>query len=573
MVCLTVHRFQQEKDKKFKLTMHLSGIEDVEPLTPSHMKPNLAPLRSIKETELRKGRQLGSGFGGTVYQGLWTPEGQEQLGPRPVAIKVLRDNGQPNMNKEFLDEAYIMASVNHPNLVRLLAVCMTPCQLMLVTQLMPLGCLLDYVKKNRSDIGSKNLLEWGKQIARGMAYLEENRMVHRDLALRNVLLQTPGRALISDFGLAKLLELDQSEYQSGEGRLPIKWLAPECLRKRKFTHKSDVWAFGVTVWELVTFGKRPFDEYETRDVPLAIEKGARLQQPGHVSTELYKVMYACWFYNPEDRPDFKQLAQNFLKFARDPERFIICGSKGMELCQKSGDKQLALDHCHEPHFSTTDEEPDEDEDELDEDFKDDEGHCLTEPSSSLNGTQTILVESDTQSPTSTGDVFSQQATPNTLTHQPDLTPSTHNRLNTMFGFELKRNHHLTSESSSVMDHQQKRIMDKLAEMGAGELYVREQQQQQHLLNHHHHLHQRHNNHKHNQLNSTSNNKANLIDDNNNNTNSNSNNNNNNNNNSAPLMTDNNNNNIDTKMRNRQPRNSVTSCWSMHHTISSNSLGK
>jgi len=398
VICVSVYRCQIEKDKTVKLTMRLSGFDDVEPLNQSNVKPNLAPLRSIKETELRKGYILGSGFGGTVYQGFWYPEGQEQKEPRPVAIKVLRDNGQANMNKEFLDEAYIMASVNHPNLVRLLAVCMTPNQLMLVTQLMPLGCLLEYVKNHKNDIGSKNLLEWCKQIARGMAYLEEHRMVHRDLALRNVLLQTSGRALISDFGLAKFLEVDQSEYHSGGGRLPIKWLAPECIRERKFTHKSDVWAFGVTVWELLTFGLKPFEEYETKDVPMAIEKGARLQQPSYMSAEVYKVMYACWFYNPEDRPNFKSLAENFVNFARDPERYLICGTKGIEYSTR-----------HELGRNSDSDE-----------------NGFEEFNSEVNS----LVEEGSEPRSAL----------------PDLTLSSHNRFNDVFGFELR--HHPETESTN-----------------------------------------------------------------------------------------------------------------------------
>lgn len=321
MLCVFVYKCQIDKARTVKrLTMRLSGFEDVEPLNKSNISPNLAPLRNIKETELKRGRELGEGFGGFVYQGLWTPEGQRD--PRPVAIKVLKDNGQSNRNKEFLDEAYIMASVNHPNLVKLLGVCMTRDHFMLITQLVPLGCLLDYVQKHKYEIGSSYLLEWGKQIAKGMAYLEEHRMVHRDLALRNVLLQTSNRVLISDFGLAKLLEADQSEYHSGGGRLPIKWLAPECIRERKFTHKSDVWAFGVTIWELLTFGDRPFENYDTKDVPNEIEKGARLPQPNHVSAEVYKLMMSCWFYKPEDRPNFKSLEEEFAKFTRDPARYL-----------------------------------------------------------------------------------------------------------------------------------------------------------------------------------------------------------------------------------------------------------
>lgn len=341
--CVLIWRCQMAQDKTVKFAMHMSGLDnDPEPLNQSNVKPNLAPLISIKESELRRGAVMGVGFGGTVYQGLWYPEGQ---GPRPVAIKVLHNNGQ-SKNKEFLDEAYIMSSVKHSNLVKLLAVCMTPNQLMLVTQLMPLGCLLEYVKNNKNSINSKNLLEWSKQIANGMAYLEDKRMVHRDLALRNVLLQTVNKALISDFGLAKFLDVDQSEYHSGGGKLPIKWLAPECISDRTFTHKSDVWAFGVTIWELMTFGAKPFEEYDTKDVPRQIIEGVRLRQPSYMSAEVYKVMYACWFFNPDDRPNFKSLADDFIKFSQDPQRYLSIGvAKGFELGLNMDGDENGFDDC------------------------------------------------------------------------------------------------------------------------------------------------------------------------------------------------------------------------------------
>lgn len=249
VICLAIIAYKYFKQAKtnantMKMAYRMSGFEDNEPLKPNpNVKPNLAQLRVVKEAELRKGGILGFGAFGTVYKGVWVPEGENFK--VPVAIKVLREDTAPNMNKDFLEEAYIMASVDNENLVHLLAVCMTS-QLMLVTQLMPLGCLLDYVRNNKDKIGSKPLLNWCTQIARGMAYLEEKRMVHRDLALRNVLLQTPSWIKITDFGLAKLLEVDENQYKAAGGKMPIKWLALECITHRIFTHKSDVWSFGVT---------------------------------------------------------------------------------------------------------------------------------------------------------------------------------------------------------------------------------------------------------------------------------------------------------------------------------------
>ncbi|XP_059470007.1 epidermal growth factor receptor isoform X2 [Neocloeon triangulifer] len=318
------------KENAVKMTRVLAGIdrEDNEPLRPTNVKPNLAKLRIIKEAEMRQGGVMGFGAFGTVYKGVWIPAGENVK--VPVAIKVLRE-GAGNSTKEFLDEAYIMASVEHPNLLKLLGVCMTS-QMMLVTQLMPLGCLLDYVRKNKDKIGSKPLLNWCTQIAKGMAYLEEKRLVHRDLAARNVLVQTPNCVKITDFGLAKLLDINEDEYKAAGGKMPIKWLALECIQHRIFTHKSDVWAFGVTVWELFTYGGRPYEHVSARDVPDILEKGERLSQPSICTIDVYMIMIKCWMIDADSRPAFKELADEFAKMSRDPGRYLVIqGDKLMRL--------------------------------------------------------------------------------------------------------------------------------------------------------------------------------------------------------------------------------------------------
>lgn len=341
-IFLSVFGFQwrqraRAKENTAKMTMVMTGYEDNEPLRPSNIKPNLAKLRIVKEEELRKGGILGYGAFGTVYKGVWVPEGENVK--IPVAIKVLREGTGNNANKEILEEAYIMASVEHQNLLQLLAVCMTS-QMMLVTQLMPLGCLLDYVRNNKDKIGSKPLLNWCTQIARGMTYLEERRLVHRDLAARNVLVQTPSCVKITDFGLAKLLDTNEDEYKAAGGKMPIKWLALECIQHRVFTHKSDVWAFGVTVWELLTYGGRPYENVPARDVPDLLEKGERLPQPPICTIDVYMMMIKCWMLDADSRPGFKELSEEFAKMSRDPGRYLVI----------PGDKLMRL-----PSYTTQDE--------------------------------------------------------------------------------------------------------------------------------------------------------------------------------------------------------------------------
>lgn len=314
---------------KMTVTMMLTGCEDNEPLRPTNVKPNLAKLRIVKEGELRRGNMLGFGAFGEVYKGVWVPEGENVK--IPVAIKVLKEGTGANTSKEFLDEAYIMASVEHPNLLQLLAVCMTN-QMMLITQLMPLGCLLDYVRNHKEKIGSKAFLNWCTQIARGMSYLEEKRLVHRDLAARNVLVQTSSCVKITDFGLAKLLDINEDEYKAAGGKMPIKWLALECIQHRIFTHKSDVWAFGVTIWEILSYGARPYENISARNVPELIENGLKLPQPAICTLDIYCIMVSCWMLDADSRPTFKQLADTFADMARDPGRYLVIpGDKHMRL--------------------------------------------------------------------------------------------------------------------------------------------------------------------------------------------------------------------------------------------------
>ncbi|XP_030634923.1 receptor tyrosine-protein kinase erbB-4-like [Chanos chanos] len=306
--------------KKKRALRRFLETELVEPLTPSGTAPNQAQLRILKETELKRVKILGSGAFGTVYKGIWVPEGETVK--IPVAIKILNESTGPKANVEFMDEALIMASVDHPHLVRLLGVCLSP-TIQLVTQLMPHGCLLHYVHEHKDNIGSQLLLNWCVQIAKGMMYLEERRLVHRDLAARNVLVKSPNHIKITDFGLARLLDADEKEYNADGGKMPIKWMALECIHYRKFTHQSDVWSYGVTIWELMTFGGKPYEGIPTSEIPEILEKGERLPQPPICTIDVYMVMVKCWMIDADSRPRFKELAAEFCRMARDPQRYLV----------------------------------------------------------------------------------------------------------------------------------------------------------------------------------------------------------------------------------------------------------
>ncbi|CAL8402257.1 unnamed protein product [Gadus morhua 'NCC'] len=315
----------------------LQERELVEPVTPSGEAPNQALLRILKETEIKKVRVLGSGAFGTVFKGLWIPDGENVR--IPVAIKVLREATSQKANKEILDEAYVMASVDHPHVCRLLGICLTS-SVQLVTQLMPCGCLLDYVRHHREHIGSQWLLNWCVQIAKGMGYLEERHLVHRDLAARNVLVKTPQHVKITDFGLARLLAADEKEYHADGGKVPIKWMALESIVQWTYTHQSDVWSYGVTMWELMTFGSRPYESIPASEISSILERGDRLPQPPICTIDVYMIMVKCWMIDSSSRPRFRELVVELSKMARDPSRYLVI----------QGDRRMQLPSPTDPRF-------------------------------------------------------------------------------------------------------------------------------------------------------------------------------------------------------------------------------
>ncbi|XP_034858298.1 receptor tyrosine-protein kinase erbB-3 [Mirounga leonina] len=304
---------------KRAMRRYLERGESIEPLDPSE-KANKVLARIFKETELRKLKVLGSGVFGTVHKGVWIPEGESIK--IPVCIKVIEDKSGRQSFQDVTDHMLAIGSLDHAHIVRLLGLC-PGSSLQLVTQYLPLGSLLDHVRQHRGALGPQLLLNWGVQIAKGMYYLEEHGMVHRNLAARNVLLKSPSQVQVADFGVADLLPPDDKQLLHSEAKTPIKWMALESIHFGKYTHQSDVWSYGVTVWELMTFGAEPYAGLRLAEVPDLLEKGERLAQPQICTIDVYMVMVKCWMIDENIRPTFKELANEFTRMARDPPRYLV----------------------------------------------------------------------------------------------------------------------------------------------------------------------------------------------------------------------------------------------------------
>jgi epidermal growth factor receptor len=339
LILICCCKAQKARNEKVQMSL-LAGFEDTVPLCQTGTSPNLRKIRIIKEAEIRKGSVLGTGEFGQVLKGLWVPENENLK--IPIAIKSFRNMNDPKSSAEFMAEAQIMASLDHPNILKLMAVCLTD-EMMMITQLMPLGNLLDYVRKHRDKIDSKTMLNWAVQIAQGMAYLEERRLVHRDLAARNVLVQAPTSVRIADFGMTKLMKHDTLTYESPGGKAAVKWLAPECIDHKTFTSKSDVWAFGVTIWEVLTYGAIPYTETKSHDVPKLVAAGEKLPQPDICSLELYALLLLCWNLKPELRPTFSDLKKYLTEMASDPGCYlVIVGDKLMRLPELTKEDEISF---------------------------------------------------------------------------------------------------------------------------------------------------------------------------------------------------------------------------------------
>ncbi|XP_030214225.1 focal adhesion kinase 1 isoform X9 [Gadus morhua] len=248
------------------------------------------------------GRCIGEGQFGDVHQGVYVSPDNPALS---VAVKTCKNSTSDSVREKFLQEALTMRQFDHPHIVKLMGV-ITDNPVWIIMELCTLGELRSFLQVRKYSLDLATLILYSYQLSLALAYLESKRFVHRDIAARNVLVSTIDCVKLGDFGLSRYME-DSSYYKASKGKLPIKWMAPESINFRRFTSASDVWMFGVCMWEILMYGIKPFQGVKNNDVIGRIENGERLAMPPQCPPTLYSLMTKCWSYDPGKRPRFTEL--------------------------------------------------------------------------------------------------------------------------------------------------------------------------------------------------------------------------------------------------------------------------
>lgn len=256
----------------------------------------------IQRDRIELGRCIGEGQFGDVHQGIYSCPDKPSL---PVAIKTCKNCTSDSVREKFLQEALTMRQFDHPHIVKLIGV-ITENPVWIIMELCTLGELRSFLQVRKYSLDLATLILFAYQLSTALAYLESKRFVHRDIAARNVLVSSVDCVMLGDFGLSRYME-DSSYYKASKGKLPIKWMAPESINFRRFTSASDVWMFGVCMWEILMYGIKPFQGVKNNDVIGRIENGERLAMPPQCPPTLYSLMTKCWSYDPSKRPRFTEL--------------------------------------------------------------------------------------------------------------------------------------------------------------------------------------------------------------------------------------------------------------------------
>ncbi|TNM92781.1 hypothetical protein fugu_018183 [Takifugu bimaculatus] len=308
----------EEKDRKGMIQLNVAGAAEREK---EHYHPfqktddyaeivdeeDTYTMPSTRDYEIQRDRIelgccIGEGQFGDVHQGVYNSPDKPAL---HVAIKTCKNCTSDSVREKFLQEALTMRQFDHPHIVKLIGV-ITENPVWIIMELCTLGELRSFLQVRKYSLDLATLILFAYQLSTALAYLESKRFVHRDIAARNVLVSSVDCVMLGDFGLSRYME-DSSYYKASKGKLPIKWMAPESINFRRFTSASDVWMFGVCMWEILMYGIKPFQGVKNNDVIGRIENGERLAMPPQCPPTLYSLMTKCWSYDPSKRPRFTEL--------------------------------------------------------------------------------------------------------------------------------------------------------------------------------------------------------------------------------------------------------------------------
>ncbi|XP_045910180.1 ephrin type-A receptor 6-like isoform X4 [Micropterus dolomieu] len=276
--------------------------------------------KEIDPSRIRIERVIGAGEFGEVCSGRLRTPGKKEIA---VAIKTLKGGYVERQRRDFLREASIMGQFDHPNIIRLEGVVTKSKPVMIVVEYMENGSLDSFLRQHDGHFTVIQLVGMLRGIASGMKYLSDMGYVHRDLAARNILVNSNLVCKVSDFGLSRVLEDDpEAAYTTTGGKIPIRWTALEAISYRKFSSASDAWSYGIVMWEVMSYGERPYWEMSNQDVILSIEEGYRLPAPMGCPVALHQLMLHCWQKERNHRPKFTDVVTFLDKLIRNPSSLL-----------------------------------------------------------------------------------------------------------------------------------------------------------------------------------------------------------------------------------------------------------
>ncbi|XP_039673331.1 ephrin type-A receptor 6 isoform X2 [Perca fluviatilis] len=276
--------------------------------------------KEIDPSRIRIERVIGAGEFGEVCSGRLRTPGKKEIA---VAIKTLKGGYVERQRRDFLREASIMGQFDHPNIIRLEGVVTKSRPVMIVVEYVENGSLDSFLRQHDGHFTVIQLVGMLRGIASGMKYLSDMGYVHRDLAARNILVNSNLVCKVSDFGLSRVLEDDpEAAYTTTGGKIPIRWTAPEAISYRKFSSASDAWSYGIVMWEVMSYGERPYWEMSNQDVILSIEEGYRLPAPMGCPVALHQLMLHCWQKERSHRPKFTDVVTFLDKLIRNPSSLL-----------------------------------------------------------------------------------------------------------------------------------------------------------------------------------------------------------------------------------------------------------